>query len=258
MAAAKTITLEGTPVWSRDRRIGHYGGALDKTDCHTEVVPYAWIAYLMLQDMRTSAYSKERGNLVHAENLALARSSAARLRAGEKLATNGIPTTAAERLEYWVEVLRVRSYPDDTRQDMRVRCSAFYKLSRGASHPNVDAAVTELLGTNFVRNWRSRGADLDTPPPQTFSNTVVSGDPLFLYSMSGTYVWLSERAHLTVEVQFIPAQSLSDFLRIMNVELFRLLDRMLPSDMTFNWAIGVEEGFILDVSQLDFTGFQYV
>jgi len=34
--------------------------------------------------------------------------------------------------------------------------------------------------------------------------------------------------------------------------LFQLLDRMLPAKCTFNWTTG--DGFILDVSQLDFTG----
>lgn len=255
--AIVTVELEGKPVWSRERRIGHYGGALDKENTKREVVPYAWAAYLMLQDMRSSAYSKGRGDLVHYENLALARSSAARFRAGEKLGANGTPSTAAERLDYWVDVMQVPVSADDTRQDIRVACASYYKLARGASPPNVDRAVADLLGRNWVRNWRARGADLATPPPLTFNQAVTAADPLHDYSLSGTHVWMSERAHLTVEVQFVPGQPLSEFLELMNVKLYEKLDRMLPSDMTFNWAIGVTDGFLLDISQLDFNGLGY-
>lgn len=253
------IELEGDAAWSRGRRIGHYGGALDKVDCRTEEVPYAFIAYNELRAMRSSAYSTETGNLVDAENVAIARSSAARFRAGEKLATNGTPLTSDERLEYWVEVLDVPFHPGDTRQEIRARCSAFYKLAEGATEPNVDLAIAELLGNNFVRTWRARGTDLANPPPQTFAlftDGEVQTAGLTAYTL-GSGVWLSERAHLTVEVQLLEHQTLGEFLRMMNVDLFQLLDRMLPSDMTFNWALDVETGFALDVSQLDFTGFSY-
>lgn len=253
------IELEGDSAWARGRRIGHYGGALDKVDNRTEEVPYAFIAYNELQAMRSSAYSTEVGTLVDVENVAIARSSAARFRAGEKLATNAVPLTADERLEYWVEVQDVPLHPDDTRQDIRTRCSAFYKLAEGATEGNIDKAIEELLGDNFVRTWRARGSDLATPPPQTFqlsTDAEVLNAGLTAYSL-GTGVWLSERAHLTVEVQLLERQTLSEFLRLMNVDLFQLLDRMLPSDMTFNWALDVETGFVLDVSQLDFTGFNY-
>lgn len=253
-----TMQLEGTPTWGRRRRIGHYGGALDKANSFTEAVPYGWRSYIELRAMRPSVYSSETGDLVDAENMCLARSSAARMRAGEKLAANGIPSTSDERLEDWVKILAVPSFPDDTRQDLRVRCSAFYKLTEGAADANVDLAVAELLGNNFVRNWRARGSDLATPPPQTFNETgVLDTDPLALWRLAGQRVWLSERAHLTVEVRMLQTQSLSDFLRLVNVELYQLLDRMLPSDMTFNWAIDVDTGFVLDVGQLDFTGFGY-
>lgn len=253
-----TTTLEGDPTWSRQRRIGHYGGALDKANTHTESIPYAWIAFRELQSMRPSAYSEETGNLVDVENVCLARSSAARFRAGEKLTTNAIPTTSDERLEDWVKILAVPQFPHDTRQDLRVRCSAFYKLTEGATQPNVDLAVAELLGNNYVRVWRARGTDLASPPPQTFNLTGVGdADPMALWRLAGQRVWLSERAHLTIEVQMLQGQSLTEFLQLMNVQLYALLDRMLPSDMTFNWAIDVESGFVLDIGQLDFTGFGY-
>jgi len=46
----------------------------------------------------------------------------------------------------------------------------------------------------------------------------------------------------------------ADYLYLVNVQLFRLLDDMLPSTATFNWAEDVTTGFLLDVSHLDYTG----
>jgi hypothetical protein len=40
--------------------------------------------------------------------------------------------------------------------------------------------------------------------------------------------------------------------QLVNVQLFQLLDRMLPSYCTFSAALG--GGFIVGISQLDFTG----
>jgi hypothetical protein len=36
------------------------------------------------------------------------------------------------------------------------------------------------------------------------------------------------------------------------VDLFVMLDGLLPSTMTFSWTTSGEEGFFLDISQLDF------
>ena len=88
MAVVVSITLEGKPTWSRERRLGHYGGALDKKNCQAEETPYAWIWYRELKAQRSSAFSTESVGLVHVENLAIARSEAARTRAAEKIYTN--------------------------------------------------------------------------------------------------------------------------------------------------------------------------
>ena len=45
-----------------------------------------------------------------------------------------------------------------------------------------------------------------------------------------------------------------DYLHLLNVELFELLDEMLPAWATANWAEDVSAGFLLDISQLDYTG----
>ncbi len=63
---------------------------------------------------------------------------------------------------------------------------------------------------------------------------------------------MSERSHYWVEVQQPSAMSDVDFRRLINVDLFELLDLRLPSHMTF--GVATSSGFLLDISQLDFTG----
>jgi hypothetical protein len=232
--------------------LGEYGAAQDKTNSKTEGgVPYAWVFYLEMRGARGSAYSQDTSGLVHAENLAIARSEQARWRAADKVLFNAVPLTSDERLELWREKLGVEQFPEDSRHDLRLRCATKYKAALGPTETNVDQACADLLGSAFVRNWRSVGVDLATPPSITYWPGVNPGPAAF--SLGGG-AWLSERSHLTVEVQRPSTMSLADFLTLMNVHLFHLLDRLLPMWSTFNWAIGVEDGFLLDISQLDFTG----
>jgi len=55
-----------------------------------------------------------------------------------------------------------------------------------------------------------------------------------------------------VEVAQPKDAELGDFLTRVNVDMFQLLDRLLPAHWTFNWAVGVDNGFTLDFDQLDF------
>ena len=111
-----------------------------------------------------------------------------------------------------------------------------------------------LLGDHFVQTFRQTGTDLDNPPAQTYW-PVINPAPAFNNLDLGGGPWLSERAHLVVDVQRLPGESLLDFLNLMNVHLFLLLDRMTPMWSTFNWAINVDDGFLLDISDMDFDGF---
>jgi hypothetical protein len=241
-----------TLSWERKRTIGQLGGDFNKTDCTTEATPYAHTWYRELIAMRGSAYSGKSSGLVHAENLAIARSEAGRTRTAEKLCTNAIPGTSDEKLDYWVEVLGVVAGPNDDDYVVRARCAAHYKAGVGPTIANEDAAIAELLGPAFVRCWRQEGTDLATPPAITYWPVIAPGPAD--HSLGGG-CWLSERSHLVVEVVQPANMSTADFLRLMNVDLYRLLDTMLPAWATFNWAIGVTTGFVLDVDDLDFTGF---
>lgn len=247
------VVLEGKPAWSRERGVGHYGSAVDKEASSTEgTIPYAWAWYQMLQSARGSAYRKERDGLVHAENLAIARSEAARTRAAEKLAANSQPATSDEKLDSWARSLGVYRYVDDTVQDLRLRCASKYQVAKAPTIVYVDECISTLLGSAFVRTWRQEGADLATPPTQTYWPGVNPGPAA--YDLGGG-AWLSERCHLGVEVVQPDSLTELDFLELTNVHLHRLLDRLLPSWATFAWGMDLSaDGFHLDIDDMDFTG----
>jgi hypothetical protein len=49
--------------------------------------------------------------------------------------------------------------------------------------------------------------------------------------------------------------NLAQFLELVNVHLYQLLDRMLPAWATFDWAMDLsDDGFSLDLDDLDFKG----
>ncbi len=247
-----TMTPTGKPAWSREAAIGDYGGALDKRDSHTEgTVPYAWFCYRELIAIRGSAYSGELGGtLVHCENLALARVLAHRsFRCPEKFAANALPGSADEGLDYWVKVLAVPSKPTDQKWELRKRCAAHYRAVTSVTLSAIRSALQDLLGDIYVDATFNEGADLATPPLITYWPGENPGDSSF--SLGGG-MWASERSHLFVEVQHPSGISLADLDQLINVQAFALLDRMLPAYATF--SVGLGGGFLLDISQLDFTG----
>lgn len=248
IADGATAELTG---WGSDldaRTIADYGGALDKEDCQAERVPYAWTAYRMLQDARGSSYSKELSGLVHVENQALARAHAARWRDCERLSANANPATAHEKAEEWRQALAVRLQPNDTPESLRTRCAAKFLAARGPTRQTVDDAVEKLLGQVYVKSWRLYGTDLDNPPTETYWPGVNPGIPS--YDLGGG-PWYSERSHIVIEVTQPADVSLASFLDKM-AQLYELLDRMLPATSTFDWAVNVDDGFELDVDQMDF------
>lgn len=239
--------------------IGDYGGATDKTDSGTEgAVPYAWTWYRELQSMRGSAYTKERGTLVHCENLAIARSEAARTRTAEKLYKNSVPNTADEKLSSWIKILAVHTRADEPTWKIRQRCAAKFRAVREPTNTNIDAAVSELLGEAYVQTWRQVGSALTSPPTVTYWPGINPGPAAYAISLDTTGTaapWLSERCHFTIEVERPANMDLAEFLYLMNVQLFDLLDRVAPAWATFDWALGpLSAGFLLDVSELDYTG----
>lgn len=247
-----TAVPAGKPAWSREAAIGDYGGALDKRASETEgAAPYAWFVYCELRNMRGSAFTKNTGTLVHCENLALARLLAFRnFRCPEKFTCNAQqPATADEGLDYWVKVLAVPARPTDQKWQLRQRCAAHYRAATDLNLNTIQAALQELLGDIYVNASFAEGDSLADPPALTYWPGVNDGDES--YSLGGG-TWASERSHLYVEIQQPAGISAADFYQLVNVQMFQLLDRILPAYCTFGYSLG--GGFYLDISQLDFVG----
>jgi uncharacterized protein (DUF2237 family) len=119
----------------------------------------------------------------------------------------------------------------------------------GPTKASIDDAIQAVIGDSLVAIVRPRGNDLSTPPPLTFWQGGTPGPSE--YDLGGG-TWISERAHLFVQVAKSPSADDQKFLFTMNVKLQRLLDRVLPAESTFAWA--TSQGFQLDISRLDFDG----
>jgi hypothetical protein len=244
--------------WIDEARIGDYDGATDKEDCATETDPYAWLWYQEYTAMLGSAFTSAQSGIVHAKKLTLARFEAGKTRACERARCNSVPVTADDCLGQWAQCLAVPTRDSDQRWQIRQRCAAKFKGALGATQANVDIAIEELLGSQFVSTIHQIGIDLDTPPTLTFWPGINPG-PLAMDLGGGA--WSSERAHITVLVAKPAPAQLSEFLYQTNIALFQQLDRMLPAKCTFNWTTSVT-GFLLDglaqpdssISQLDLDG----
>jgi hypothetical protein len=243
-------TPRGLPAWSRQASIGDYDGATDKENTKTETTPYAWVWYQDYTSMLGTAFTAVRSGIVHARKLALARLEAAKQRAVERAICNAMPGTADELLGNWAVAMSVPVYPEDESWQVRQRCAAKLEAPNGPNFAEIDDSLRTLLGSIYVRSYRTTGASLAVPPTHTF----WSGNPLSAGGLGGGS-WSSERSRLTVQVQRPSDTELSSFLRTVNVVMFQHLDRQLPSFATFGWTVWDSvPGFYLDISQLDLTG----
>lgn len=248
-----TVTVWGTVGGSHSRAIGDYAGDPNKEDSTTEgQAPYAEFLLREIASQRGTAYTKESGTLVDVENVALARFwSAIGPRLAEKYRANCIPARSDERLPYWEQFLAVPKRLNERKWRTRQKLAAHYRLSEGASVYSIETELRALLGDAFVSMTWSQGADLANPPAQTFWPGVNPGDPTF--SLGGG-AWTSERNFLVVTVQWPPNMSLPDFQNMLDVDLFQMLDRLLPVWAGFGYSIqATASGFILNESLLGFT-----
>lgn len=242
----------GLPVWSREAAIGDYDGHPEKRASATEGdVPYAFTTYQELQAMRGSGYTQKPATLVHCENLAIARMhSAIYLRAPEKIRANSTPGGSDEKLPYWVEVLKIPVRDSDQRWQIRERAANKYKAAQGPTFQLVYERIQELLGDAFVDLQQTTGAALSTPPAYTYWPTANPGS--VAYDLGGG-AWFTERARLVIVVEQPPGMTLDEFLQLMNVQLFALLDPLLPIWATWEWVVE-GDGFNLDLDSLDLEG----
>lgn len=244
-----TVAVYGD--WIPRRQIGDYDGATDKIDSLTEGdSSYCCDWFVELQAMRGSAYSTSSGN-VDAENFAIARQLGALSRAAEKLEANSMPGTSDEKLEAWIEILGIPVRLTDQRWQIRQRAEAKMRAAASNALPgDIDSAIQDLVGSAFVACHRYIGTALSSPPANTYWPVV---NPGAASDSLGGGAWRSSRYYYWVEVTQPASANDGDFLRLMNIDLFELLDQRLPAHMTFSWA--TSDGFILDVSQLDFAAF---
>lgn len=244
-------TPRGLPAWSRQASIGDYDGSADKENCRTETTPYAWVWYLDYTAMLGTAFTAVRAGVVHARKLAIARLEAAKNRAVERAICNAMPGTADELLGNWAKAMSVPVYPEDESWQVRQRCAAKLEAPSGPNFAALDDSLRSLLGAIFVQTFRTAGTSLASPPPHTF----WSGNPGAPGLSLGAGTWMSERAHLAVQVQRPSDAELGAFLRTVNIVLFQHLDRLLPAWSTFGWTVwDTVPGFFLDISTLDLTG----
>lgn len=249
MADPTKTKANGLPAWTRRADISDYDGAIDKEDCQTETIPYAWGWYQDLTAMLGDAFTPERTGVVHARKLALARHEAGKTRAVERTICNSLPDTADDCLGQWARCLNVKIHADDSRHAVRQKCAARFSAIQGATISSVDESTALLLGDMFVQNVRQLDNPLSSPPTNTFWPGVNPGPSA--YSLGGG-TWLSPRAHLIVQVTRPHSGDFGKFLQVVNVDLFDHLNRLLPAWMTFTWTTGTS--FLLDISQLDFDG----
>jgi hypothetical protein len=245
-----TIVVYGN--YGNDRQIGDYGGDTEKSDNITESYePYAAQWYRELHAVRGSSYTTNPYTLVDAENIAIARlMSAVFSRTPEKFSANSTPAHADERLDYWINVLGIPSSSKDPKWLLRQRAAAHYKAAKGPTLATVTEAVSNLLGNKLVAIHTFIGDDLDTPPTPTFWPAGANDGGA--YSIGG-HTWLSRRSHIRIEVIETPDITRSEFLQLMNVQLFKLLDTMLPAWVTWNWSVG-SDGFRIGVDQIGIDG----
>jgi hypothetical protein len=246
-----TVVPPGKPVWSRQARIGDYGGALDKRDCRTETIPYAWGVYRELRAMRGSAYTQSTTSLVHVENLAIARMFCGILRAAEKLESNSLPGTASDNLAEWATIEGVASYAGEAAWQLRLRAATRYRITGIPTRTVVEDALRQLMGSAFSSCLWSEGGLLSTPPSPTYWPGVNDG-PLGLDLGGGT--WMSRRAHLVVYVTRDFALNSQEFDNLVQFQMRDLLRYMLPAHATYDWAAVGDgsDGFYLNISLLSY------
>lgn len=246
-----TITPNGKPPWTRECNIGDYGGDPNKENSLSEGDrPYAAVLVKELQGMRGSAYTTLPNTLVHCENLALARLFAwLYFRMPEKVAANSKPGRSDEKLGYWVDVLNISTRPDEPKWSIRKKCAAKYTAAKGPTYQTIRDALIELLGDFFTELHTLYGTLASAPPTITYWPGVNPGPAS--HDLGGG-AWLSERCHLWVELRMPADSELPRFYQLVNVDMFQLLDTMLPAWATFAWS--TSDGFLLDISRLDFDG----
>ncbi len=238
-----TVTFYGT--WGEPAQIGDYDGDLNKENDVTEhPVPYAAAWYRDLQAQRGSAFTTKPTSLVHAENMAIARMQASiGSRLPDKLRNQATPVRADDSLEYWSLVLAVPRRPGEPRWSLRQRCVIHYRAAQAPTYQNVRTAISDLIGDAFLDLELQHSEGFETPSTNTYWPVINPGPSG--YDIGGG-AWLSDRAQVIIRAQQPGGMSNGEFSQLMNVQLFQLVDRMLPAWVTAQWRLPGEDGAYWD------------
>lgn len=253
-----SATVEVWGSWIPLPQIGTYDGDPNKENSLTEGDrTYASIWYQEIQGMRGSAFSTKPGTFVHCENLAMARFWGYHaFRLPEKMRASAVPARSDERLPYWAELLGVGTRVGEETWSLRQRCALAYKVALGPTFDRVNEAISDLLGDTLVQVKFPTELPFSETPPSTYWSPVNPGVPTLSLTGDSLGTWTSRRSKLLIQVQHLPTMTLPDYFQLINVQLWQLLDSLLPAWMT--WSVYQDVGnlgFHLDVSHLDIDGF---
>jgi hypothetical protein len=200
------------------------------------------------------AFTQSDDSIVGAETLALARALTLVQWQGEKLKNNSLPGTSYDLLLDWAARLGVPFRDTDSIASIRAACAAKYMASAGASQTNINDTLTTLMAGSFIDVTYFYSGNLAIAPDETFwPKTPAPNNHGDLGLGDGT--WSSSRCHILVSVQQASGQSFNDLMYLVNVQMYNLLDTMLPAWASFDFNIGeYTDGFILALDQHDTRG----
>ena len=205
----------------------------------------------MLRSMLGSAFTVENISFRGYRSMALARHFAGVAQFAEKIERNSLPATSDDSLMSWADRLGVIVRPRDTASAIRAVCAAKYQAQQGAQLAVVQDSVAAVLGSALVTIHYINGSDLATPPDPTEWPNENPGPAE--YDLGGVGPWLSARCYVLVEATQPATMTYDDFLFLINVRLFELLDTLMPAWVSF--AVATDIGFNLDIDPLDLTAF---
>lgn len=240
-ALAFDFTISIYAEWDTPK-LGDYGGALDKENSETELVPYAWIWYQELGATLGSAFGAQTSGLVHARKAALARHLSCASRADERMRAQSTPGTSHPEIlkTKWADALAVPVTSQDPEYAIRTRCEARFSTKAGQDIIEIQRANEELLGSRFVGVTVFDVDDPDGTWPDSYD--------------LGPGLWASTRGKILVDVLTPLDDSDQEFKHLMNVQFPRMMSRITPAWVWYDWTSTDDGGFFLDVSPLDYTG----
>ena len=191
------------------------------------------------------AFSQEDESIIGAENIAWARLFTLAHWQAEKLVNNSLPATSFDLLLDWATRLGVSFRPTDSIASIRKACVAKYMATGGSTQTNIQDTVSTLLAGSLIDITYFYSGDLSAPPDQTYWAKNPAPNSFGDLGL-GDGTWTSLRCHILVAVQQASGQGFNDLMYLVCVQLYNLLDVMLPAWATFDFTLNEYDGFWLN------------